>query len=107
MSRDIVQFVPLRDFRSQGGANFSLVSQSEYSDFKFLKAISQTREVLSEIPEQLTTLMKSKGIVPNPPRLVPQQSFYGSPAPQQQQQHPNAHPPYPTTSSSPPYPTGH
>ncbi|XP_065827522.1 copine-3-like [Oscarella lobularis] len=90
MSRDIVQFVPLRDFRSQGGANFSL-----------------TREVLSEIPEQLTTLMKSKGIVPNPPRLVPQQSFYGSPAPQQQQQHPNAHPPYPTTSSSPPYPTGH
>ena len=26
MARDIVQFVPLREFRTRGGANFSLVS---------------------------------------------------------------------------------
>ncbi len=26
MTRDIVQFVPLRQFKSKGGANFSLVS---------------------------------------------------------------------------------
>ena len=28
MTRDIVQFVPLRQFKSRGGANFSLVRMS-------------------------------------------------------------------------------
>ncbi|XP_062500669.1 copine-3-like [Corticium candelabrum] len=52
MSRDIVQFVPLRQFKSQMGANFSLA-----------------REVLAEIPGQLASFMKSQRIEPNPPRL--------------------------------------
>ena len=52
MSRDIVQFVPLREFHSRSGANFSLA-----------------RETLAEIPTQLTSFMRSKGIKPNPPPL--------------------------------------
>eukprot|EP00118_Oscarella_pearsei_P004773 m.20861 g.20861 ORF g.20861 m.20861 type:complete len:578 (+) comp28096_c0_seq4:2467-4200(+) len=94
MSRDIVQFVPMREFRTQGGANFSLA-----------------REVLSEIPEQLTSLMKKKGIIPNPPRMTKQPSFYpapnadGPPAPGTAP-HPSGGPsPYPSQPSAPPYPT--
>ena len=51
MKRDIVQFVPLRQFRKQRDPNnFSLA-----------------RETLAEIPDQLVSYMKSKGIKPNPP----------------------------------------
>ncbi len=58
MSRDIVQFVPLRQFQSRGGANFSLA-----------------KETLAEIPTQLLSFMKSKGIKPNPPPLRRQETF--------------------------------
>eukprot|EP01135_Chromosphaera_perkinsii_P003560 Nk52_evm18s248 gene=Nk52_evmTU18s248 len=53
MSRDIVQFVPLNEFKNKmhSGGDFSLA-----------------REVLEEIPEQLLSYMKTKGIVPNQPR---------------------------------------
>jgi hypothetical protein len=47
MSRDIVHFVPLHKVKAQIGEQFSLAG-----------------EVLAEIPGQLTSFMKSKGIVP-------------------------------------------
>jgi len=46
-SRDVVQFVPFRDF---AGNHARL-----------------TKETLAEIPKQLTSFMKTRGIVPNPP----------------------------------------
>ena len=58
MSRDIVQFVPLRQFQSRGGANFSLA-----------------KETLAEIPTQLLSFMRSKGIKPNPPPLRRYETF--------------------------------
>ncbi len=58
MSRDIVQFVPLRNFQSRNGTNFSL-----------------SKETLAEIPNQLTSFMKSKGIKPNPPPLRRHETF--------------------------------
>jgi len=56
MKRDIVQFVPYRDFKHVGIARLA-------------------EEVLQEIPEQLMGFMKSKGILPNgdwrPPVVAP------------------------------------
>ncbi|KAJ3423666.1 copine [Anaeramoeba flamelloides] len=50
-SRDIVQFVPFRDFKNQGHEVLA-------------------RETLEEIPDQLLSYFKSKGIKPNPPVRV-------------------------------------
>lgn len=49
--RDIVQFVPLNKFLSKNGS--TIKSQAELA-----------KEVLAEIPEQLTGFMKSRGIKP-------------------------------------------
>lgn len=51
--RDIVQFVPLNKFLSRTGMPF-IKSQTDLA-----------KEVLAEIPEQLTSFMKSRGIKPN------------------------------------------
>jgi hypothetical protein len=101
MARDIVQFVPLREFQSHSGANFSLA-----------------RETLAEIPEQFISFMKANGIRPNPPPLKKQASSFhvgghggqapysvGGPTP-----YPTGgpgHAPYPTGGlGQAPYPTG-
>ncbi|KAJ6242362.1 copine [Anaeramoeba flamelloides] len=50
-SRDIVQFVPFREFKNQGPEVLA-------------------RETLEEIPDQLLSYFKSKGVKPNPPVRV-------------------------------------
>lgn len=52
--RDIVQFVPLNKFLSKDGE--CIKSQSDLAE-----------EVLAEIPEQLTSFMKSRGFNKTPP----------------------------------------
>ncbi|KAF0978020.1 hypothetical protein FDP41_002975 [Naegleria fowleri] len=52
-SRDIVQFVPFNQFRNQ--------------PYTYL-----AKEVLAEIPQQVTSFMKMKNIVPNPRLVVPE-----------------------------------
>lgn len=52
--RDIVQFVPLNKFLSKNG----LVVKSQ---------ADLAREVLAEVPDQLTSFMKSRGLQPNGP----------------------------------------
>ncbi|XP_065898751.1 copine-9-like [Dysidea avara] len=94
MARDIVQFVPLREFKTQG-VDFSLA-----------------RETLAEIPGQFLSYMKSKNIKPNPPVTRPPPQLGGQsqapyPLPPSGTT-PYPQPPYPTTGtagSSPPYPT--
>merc|ERR1711997_1040486 len=56
-SRDIVQFVPMRNFLGIGGPN------SECAGAYLAK------EILAEIPEQFVTFMKSKNIIPRQPQL--------------------------------------
>lgn len=51
--RDIVQFIPLHKYLSKNGLEQHVKSQSHL-----------TKEVLAEIPEQLTSFMKSRGIKP-------------------------------------------
>lgn len=60
--RDIVQFVPLNKFLTKNGA--TIKSQAELA-----------KEVLAEIPEQLTSFMKSRGIKP---QLAPAQTTQDS-----------------------------
>ncbi|XP_064406207.1 copine-9-like isoform X1 [Halichondria panicea] len=87
MTRDIVQFVPLRQFKSKGGADFSLA-----------------RETLAEIPGQLTSFMKANGLKPNPPPLRTRHSVnLQDPTPPGVV---GATPPYPTDAPAgqPPYP---
>jgi hypothetical protein len=50
--RDIVQFVPFRQFRAAGPERLAM-------------------EVLAEVPGQVISFFKSKGIVPNPPPAAP------------------------------------
>lgn len=52
--RDIVQFVPLNKFLSKNGV--AVKSQADLA-----------REVLAEVPDQLTSFMKSRGFKPNMP----------------------------------------
>lgn len=68
--RDIVQFVPLNKFLSKDGP--FVQSQAELA-----------KEVLAEIPEQLTSFMKSRGIKPqmNSQALPPDTSFINPTAP--------------------------
>lgn len=60
--RDIVQFVPLSKFLSKNGA--TVKSQAELA-----------KEVLAEIPEQLTSFMKSRDIKP---QMAPAQNMQTS-----------------------------
>lgn len=56
--RDIVQFVPFRDYMSGGpGAGLSMAGLA--------------REVLAEIPDQLLSYMKARGIKPPPVPPIP------------------------------------
>ncbi|PAV82391.1 hypothetical protein WR25_06983 [Diploscapter pachys] len=99
--RDIVQFVPLRNFLSMNGQNVD----SEHAMALLAK------EVLAEIPLQLTSFMKSWNIEPRPPNdpwprdqeaQLPSQPIY-PPQPQQpSQSYPEGQPAY---SSAMPYPT--
>merc|ERR1711902_168138 len=54
-SRDIVQFVPMRNFQGIGGPN----SQGA--------GVHLAKEVLAEIPEQFVGFMKSRKIIPKNP----------------------------------------
>ena len=55
-SRDIVQFVPLNKFVSKNGPTMFVHSQADLA-----------KEVLAEIPDQMTSYMRSKGFKPNQP----------------------------------------
>ncbi|XP_032566333.1 copine-5-like [Chiroxiphia lanceolata] len=66
--RDIVQFVPFRDFMSGGpGAGLSMAGLA--------------REVLAEIPDQLLSYMKARGIKPPPAPPDPPQDPPENPPP--------------------------
>lgn len=53
--RDIVQFVPLNKFLTKNGNGIGSTVKSQ---------ADLAKEVLAEIPEQLTSFMKSRGIKP-------------------------------------------
>ena len=55
-SRDIVQFVPFRDFLKGMGDPHTA-------------RLRLAREVLAEIPDQVVSYMKSKNITPQPPKI--------------------------------------
>ncbi|RUS68814.1 hypothetical protein EGW08_023425 [Elysia chlorotica] len=74
--RDIVQFVPFRNFLQSGSASIH-VSQAHLA-----------KEVLAEIPEQILGYMKRYGIKPRPPLQA-----QAPPHPQQQQQQQQHHSP--------------
>ena len=58
--RDIVQFVPLNKFISKNGPAMFINSQADLA-----------KEVLAEIPDQMTSYMRSKGFKPNQPTAPP------------------------------------
>ena len=76
MTRDIVQFVPLREFKTRTGTNFSLVSFpcENFVITIIMVYFCQAKETLAEIPGQFLSFMKSRGIKPNPPPLRHQRS---------------------------------
>ncbi|KNC75469.1 hypothetical protein SARC_12005, partial [Sphaeroforma arctica JP610] len=97
MARDIVQFVPYRDFKTKGERSIAEVT-------------------LAEIPEQVVSFMASKGIRPrpSPASLMPTPSVVstsyassyqyapaGSPQRQASTSSANGQPPYPTHPSAP------
>nr|KAF6362698.1 copine 5 [Pipistrellus kuhlii] len=65
--RDIVQFVPFRDYVDRTGNHV-------------LSMARLARDVLAEIPDQLVSYMKAKGIRPQPPPEAPAGSPSQSPA---------------------------
>ncbi|XP_008062773.1 copine-5 isoform X2 [Carlito syrichta] len=65
--RDIVQFVPFRDYVDRTGNHV-------------LSMARLARDVLAEIPDQLVSYMKAQGIRPRPPPAAPTQSPPQSPA---------------------------
>ncbi|XP_028623719.1 copine-5 isoform X3 [Arvicanthis niloticus] len=65
--RDIVQFVPFRDYVDRTGNHV-------------LSMARLARDVLAEIPDQLVSYMKAQGIRPRPPPAAPAQSPPESPA---------------------------
>ncbi|XP_048948504.1 copine-5 isoform X2 [Canis lupus dingo] len=65
--RDIVQFVPFRDYVDRTGNHV-------------LSMARLARDVLAEIPDQLVSYMKSQGIRPRPPPVAPEPSPPQSPA---------------------------
>jgi len=89
--RDIVQFVPFRDFQTCGALAQDLLS----------------KEVLAELPDQLLSFMTTRTIKPKPPRpirvdnivpIMPQSANQTAPFPS------NPSTPYPTNPSAPSYP---
>ncbi|ERE86791.1 copine-9-like protein [Cricetulus griseus] len=64
--RDIVQFVPFRDYVDRTGNHV-------------LSMARLARDVLAEIPDQLVSYMKAQGIRPRPPPAAPPQSPPQSP----------------------------
>ncbi|CAH6789944.1 Cpne5 [Phodopus roborovskii] len=64
--RDIVQFVPFRDYVDRTGNHV-------------LSMARLARDVLAEIPDQLVSYMKAQGIRPRPPPAAPAQSPPQSP----------------------------
>ncbi|XP_021115565.1 copine-5 isoform X3 [Heterocephalus glaber] len=65
--RDIVQFVPFRDYVDRTGNHV-------------LSMARLARDVLAEIPDQLVSYMKAQGIRPRPPPAAPTHSPPKSPA---------------------------
>ncbi|XP_024413662.2 copine-5 isoform X2 [Desmodus rotundus] len=65
--RDIVQFVPFRDYVDRTGNHV-------------LSMARLARDVLAEIPDQLVSYMKAKGIRPRPPPEAPESSPSPSPS---------------------------
>ncbi|XP_063095015.1 copine-5 isoform X2 [Cavia porcellus] len=65
--RDIVQFVPFRDYVDRTGNHV-------------LSMARLARDVLAEIPDQLVSYMKAQGIRPRPAPAAPAHSPPGSPA---------------------------
>ncbi|KAM5262918.1 copine-5 [Ctenodactylus gundi] len=65
--RDIVQFVPFRDYVDRTGNHV-------------LSMARLARDVLAEIPDQLVSYMKAQGIRPRPPPAAPAHSVPQSPA---------------------------
>ncbi|XP_055463145.1 copine-5 isoform X3 [Psammomys obesus] len=65
--RDIVQFVPFRDYVDRTGNHV-------------LSMARLARDVLAEIPDQLVSYMKAQGIRPRPPPPAPAQSAPQSPS---------------------------
>ncbi|XP_004409844.1 copine-5 isoform X2 [Mirounga leonina] len=65
--RDIVQFVPFRDYVDRTGNHV-------------LSMARLARDVLAEIPDQLVSYMKAQGIRPRPPPAAPEPSPPRSPA---------------------------
>lgn len=66
-SRDIVQFVPYRDsYTWMAGISPDAVSQwyGGYESTGKVAKIRLAQEVLAEIPEQITSFMKSQAIIP-------------------------------------------
>ena len=57
MARDIVQFVPFRNFENSSNINVS--------------KLKLAKEVLAEIPEQFISYMESKNLKPEPPTYDP------------------------------------
>uniref|UniRef100_A0A914D0D3 Copine C-terminal domain-containing protein n=1 Tax=Acrobeloides nanus TaxID=290746 RepID=A0A914D0D3_9BILA len=55
-ARDIVQFVPFRNFLTGAQNDYSMVQAA------------LAKEVLAEVPDQVTSYMKSKNIAPKPPQ---------------------------------------
>uniref|UniRef100_A0A914EL17 Copine C-terminal domain-containing protein n=1 Tax=Acrobeloides nanus TaxID=290746 RepID=A0A914EL17_9BILA len=55
-ARDIVQFVPFRNFLTGAQMEFSMAQAA------------LAKEVLAEVPDQVTSYMKSKNIAPKPPQ---------------------------------------
>ncbi|XP_033939918.1 copine-9-like isoform X1 [Pseudochaenichthys georgianus] len=75
--RDIVQFVPFRDYMDRSGN--SVLSMARLA-----------KDVLAEIPEQLLSFMKSRGLEPRPPLPAtsdPPSMSTSTPAPKQSKAH--------------------
>ncbi|MEQ2281516.1 Copine-9 [Ameca splendens] len=80
--RDIVQFVPFRDYIDRSGN-------------QVLSMARLAKDVLAEIPDQLMSFMKSRGIEPRPPLPATSDppsvsTTTGTPAPAAKQR--NSHP---------------
>jgi len=68
--RDIVQFVPFRNFIGSSSPD-GMISAQERA---YVQA-QLAKEVLAEVPEQVVGFMKSRGIAPLPPNAQPTQDF--------------------------------
>lgn len=75
--RDIVQFVPYRDSRSWMATICPEIAgkwSSSYDSTSRLAKVKLAKEVLAEIPDQLTGFMKSRTIVPMKRQPIPSTS---------------------------------